>query len=763
MSLAQQMDAATYQRAERLLVHNRSTLVAGGKVAPRWIGEGSRFWYRVEGPAGHRFVHVDPAVGTREPAFDHERLAKALEEASGSPAHAEALPFGGIEVTAEAVEFDAFDTHWRCSLDTYACEKVEGHQPPNMLEVPSPDGRWAVFRQGYDLWIRSLDTGEAKPLTSDGTADHAYGTQPDSLTYGQLLRKLGAPTLPPLVVWSPDSRRVITHRLDQRGVRQSHLVESVPPDGGRPVVHAYHYAMPGDEVVPQGRFVVFDVETGDVVPSQGEPLLMSMISPILFKRVWWAQDGSAVHYLDQPRDLKTLRLDRLDAVTGEVRTLMQESGEPRVEPGQVMGQTILRVLPSGREVLWYSQRDGWGHLYLYDLRSGELIGQVTAGEWAVQQILRVDEDERVVYFTATGLVAEDPYRRQVCRVGLDGTGFARLIDDDLDHAVTVPANEEYYLDSASTVGTPPVTSVRGWDGAVLVELERADVTALLATGWTPREQFTVKAADGVTDIHGVLHLPHDFDPERRYPVLDSPYPGPQKGRLEPSFDGEPRRDCEADALAALGFVVFQVDGRGLPGRSKAFHDHAYGRYDTAGFLEDHLAALRQLAATRPWLDLDRVGVYGDSGGGYATMRAMCAFPDFYKVGVSGCGNHDQRIYHLAWGETYDGPLDEETYIRSSNVEIADRLQGKLLLIHGEMDDNVHPHQTLRLVDRLIAANKDFDLLIVPGAEHLFFGYEAYVIRRRWDFLVRHLLGVEPPAGYRIADVPLNPNVLAALG
>lgn len=749
-----QVDAEVYERAEKLVPQSRGKLVVGGKVRPQWIDKGTRFWYRLDEPDGHRFFVVDPAKKARKPAFDHERVAKALEAATGSPVDPTALPFKAIALSVGTVEFDTVDGHWRCSLDTYDCTKIDDHVPSSPLEVRSPDEKHAIVRSGYELAIRNLTTREESPLTTDGAEDAPYGTPSDCLSFGTLLRRFGLPGLPPIVAWSPDSRRLITHRTNQRDVPLAHLIESTPADGGRPVLHTYRYPLPGDETMPRAELVVFDIEAGTSVPVQADPLLMPTLSPVMWKRVWWAPDSSVVYYLEQPRDLKTLRLNRLDPVTGMVRTLVEETGAPRVEPAQGMGQTpIVRVLSNQRDVLWYSQRDGWGHLYLYDAESGKLGNQVTSGEWAVQEILHVDETKRVVYFIAAGLVTEDPYRRQVCRVGLDGSGFARLGDDDLDHVVKVPENAAYYVDSASTTNTPPVTTVRSWDGKVIVELERADISRLVAAGWAPPERFKAKAADGETDIYGLLYLPHDFDPAKRYPVIDSPYPGPQMNRVQPSFDQGPISDVEA--VAALGFVVFVVDGRGTPGRSRAFHDASYGQLSTAGFLEDHIAALRQLAETRPWMDLDRVGIFGFSGGGYATVRALCAFPEFYKVGVAGCGNHDQRFYQLAWGETYDGPFDEELYARSSNPDIAHQLQGKLLIFHGEMDDNVHPHLTMRVVDRLIAANKDFDLLIVPGAEHIFVGFESYITRRRWDFFVRHLTEMEPPAGYRIADVPLD--------
>ena len=486
-----------------------------------------------------------------------------------------------------------------------------------------------MSQRGHDLWARSLSDGREWALTTDGEPDYQYGSGPDCTSNGTLLRKFGLPHLPPAVAWSPDSTKVLAHRTDERGVRQTHLVEARPADGGAPV-----------------------------------------------------------------------------------------------------------------------------------LRTGALLGQVTSGHWAVRQILHVDEAERVVYFTTSGLVDEDPYRRTVCRVGLDGSGFAKVTDNELDHIVTMPDNQEYFIDSASTVDTPPVTTARDWSGRVLIELERADITRLTATGWTPPERFRVKAADGVTDIYGVLYRPRGFDPAQGYPVVDSVYPGPQVDRVAPCFDPG-GMGLDAEPVAALGFVVVAVDGRGPPGRSKSFHDASYGHLADAGCLADHVAALRQLAQTRPWMDLDRVGAFGHSGGGFATARAMLDFPEVYKAGVALSGPHDARYFNLSFVEAYDGADNPEAWARASNVDLADRLAGKLLLIHGEMDDQVHPDHTLRLADRLIAADKDFELLIVPGAEHTYIDCLAYVRKRCWDFLVRELMGAQPPA-YRPAPIAIGPEVLGEL-
>jgi len=746
-----QLERDDYERAEKLLPFTRSKLVAGANIKPVWIEGGARFWYRTDGPRGHSFFIVDPAKRSRKPAFDHLRIANALRTAGGDQVDATALPFKAIQRTPGGVEFDAAGARWRCDLATYTCVKVEDHVRSNPMEVKSPDGKWAVSRRGHNLWIRSLATCEERALTSDGIPEYSYGSPPDCLSFGALMGKFGVPHLPPLVSWSPDSRYLISHRIDQRRLGLSHLIESSPPNGGRPVLHSYRYAFPGDEAVPTAELVVLDVWTGKSATAKTPPMVTWLMSPIMSGDLWWSPDSTAVYFIEQPRDLKTLWLRRLDPATGEVRTLVEEKGWPYLAATQGMGKPIVRVLSGGAEALWYSQRNGWGHLYLYDTDSGALRTQVTSGDWAVQEILHVDENRRIVYFIAAGLVTSDIYRRQVCRVGLDGKGFERLSGDDLDHVVTVSPDGSWYVDSASAVDTPPVTRVCDWSGSVVVELERTDVSKLLETGWTAPERFCVKAADGVTDIYGVLHRPHGLDESRRYPVIDSPYPGPQHGRVLPSFGD--RIEYDVESLAALGFVIVALDGRGTPGRSKAFLDQAHGHLDTAGFLEDHVAAIQQLAKSRPWMDTDRVGIFGLSGGGFTTVRAMCTYPQFYKVGVASCGNHEQRLYQVGWGETHIGPLGDhaEEYRSASNAEIADRLQGKLLLIHGEMDDNVHPHLTMRLVDRLIAANKDFDLVIVPGADHTFLGYIGYVYRRRWDFFVRHLMGAEPPSGYRIAE------------
>jgi dipeptidyl aminopeptidase/acylaminoacyl peptidase len=700
----EELPAAVYERAERLLEPYREALVPGLTVEPHWIGDGSTLWYRSDGPDGDRYVIADPERGTRTEQADRP----------------EPLP-----TRAE------------------------------VLEARSPDGRWAAVLDGFDLVLRATGSGEEVRVTDDGTAERRYAAYPDASVALTFLTRYAEGRSAPVVLWSPDSRRILFHVTDQRDVELMHLVESAPEDGSRPRLHSYPYAMPHDEAVPHGEWRIYDIETRELTAAQRDPFGLPFRSPLRFGTAWWSADGATAYHLESPRYLQELRLVAIDAATGEARVLLTETGETRVEGAQAaMGMhPNVRVLAGGREAIWYSQRDGWPRLYLYDLETGQEIRRLTEGAVAVDRILAVDEDDRAVYLTVTGL-DDDPYLRSLVRVGLDDGVLTRLTDDGLDHAITAAPHGRWFVDSASTVATPPVTTVRGRNGEVIQELERADASRLTAAGWTPPERFRATAADGVTPIYGVLHLPPDFDPSRSYPVVDHTYPGPQSVRVSPAFANPKCYTPDAEAVAALGFVVVAIDGRGTPGRDKAFHDASYRRMGDAGGQDDHVAAIRELAATRPWMDLDRVGMFGHSGGGFATVRAMLRFPDFYRVGVAESGNHDNRFYYQVWAETYDGPPHPDQDRSLSNVLLADNLVGKLLLVHGDMDENVTPHLTMRLVDRLVAADKDFDLVIVPGAEHTFFGYEHYVTRRRWDFLVRHLLGVAPPA-YRIAPFPVS--------
>ena len=477
----------------------------------------------------------------------------------------------------------------------------------------------------------------------------------------------------------------------------------------RPRLHPYRYAFVGDANLPLAELIVFEVPGGTRTPFRCPPYEIRLDSPIGENKIWWAEDGRSVYFIEEDRGAKAVRLRVADAATGEARTLIEEKGATYVEVNLTMNAfPNVRILAGGSEIIWFSERDGWGHLYLYDGKTGALKNRITSGPWAVRDILRVDEADRRVYFTAGGRESgRDPYYQHLYRVRLDGTGLELLTPEDADHAVAyydaraggaelvakISPSGRFFVDTFSRIDLAPVSVLRRTNGRLVCELERADIEPLLATGWRWPERFTVKARDGVTDLYGVIYKPSRFDPSKKYPVIDGIYPGPQTIRTPKSFgvDVVPNANfCRDVCLAELGFVVVNIDGLGTPYRSKAFHDFAYGKMEDAGGLEDHIAGIRQLAAERPYMDLDRVGIYGHSGGGFASTHAILAFPDFYKVAVSSAGNHDQRGYLAAWGEQYQGLLDGDNYAKQANAGLAANLKGKLLLVHGDMDDNVPP-------------------------------------------------------------------------
>jgi dipeptidyl aminopeptidase/acylaminoacyl peptidase len=430
---------------------------------------------------------------------------------------------------------------------------------------------------------------------------------------------------------------------------------------------------------------------------------------------------------------------------GQPRTITRDSFPTWVEARD------FRVVNGGEDILWVSERDGWAHIYRFG-SDGRLKNQVESGPYAVESIAMVDSVAKTIYFTAKGKESGIPYYACLYRINFDGSGLTLLTPEHGNHQVTVVPKANYFVDTYGPANGPPVTVLRsGVTGKVLMELARGDTKLLESVGWTQAEVFHVKARDGVTDLWGLMYKPSLFDSTKVYPIIDHIYPGPQTGSVRRGWSfsapDEPR------ALAELGFIVIQVDHFGTPGRSKAFHDFYFGNMGDNG-IPDHIVAIRQLAARHRWIDINRVGIYGHSGGGFASTDAILRHPDFYKVAVSSAGNHDQRTYGTFWGEKYQGLLTKDpqtgkdNYEASANYTLAGNLKGKLLLMHGDMDNNVHPANTLRVVDALIKANKDFDMIIFPDAGH---GLPSYAIRKRWDYFVEHLLGVKPPQEYKMME------------
>ena len=736
--------AEDYARAESFLATSTNGLVHGSTVQPNWL-PGDRFWYRNTVPGGAEFILVDPAAATRERVFDHARLAAALSAATGIDVEPLALPFRTFELSADrgTLTGSVGRSRLRCDLSGYRCVPAEPVPEAGPDAIVAPDGRRAAFIRGHNLWVRDLGTGAESPLTTDGIEDYGYATN----NAGWVRRDS------PVLLWSPGSDMIATFQHDARGVGMMHMTTT---SVGRPELASWRYPLPGDSLIFRISRVVIHV--GE--PAAGRPhrVVRLQMPPDshrssitdhvagpggIFLDVEWSADGSQLAFLSNSRDHKRAQLRVADPRTGEVRDVLEETEENFFESGS--GTANWRVLKSTGEVIWFSKRHNWGHLYLYDLGSGALRSRITSGDWNVRQLRRVDADARMLYFTGTGRERGDPYFQYLYRVGMDGTGLRLLTPDSANHTVSMSPSGAYFVDSYSTPVTPPVTVVRDRDGHLVMELERADISALVASGWRPPEPFTVKARDGETDLHGLMYRPTHFDPSRSYPVLNYLYPGPQSGSVGSRSFRASRGDKQA--LAELGFIVVEVDAMGTPGRSKAFHDTYYGNMGDNG-LPDQVGMIRQLGERHPWMDLDRVGIWGHSGGGFASTAGILRYPDFYRVAVSQAGNHDNRNYEDDWGEKWQGLLETypdgtTNYDNQANQLLAGNLKGKLLLAHGTMDTNVPVYGTLLVVDALIAANKDFDLIMMPNRGHGF-GNEPYMMRRRWDYFVRHLLGVEPP-------------------
>lgn len=765
--------AGDYARAERFLSWNKDKSVLNADVQHHWIGNEDRFWYLRTSAAGQKeFVIVDAASGERTAAFDPRKLAATLGEATGKSIDPGDLPFSRLQFSdQDSIEFEVDGVRWVWELAKSAlCRAPE---VPVVPEERSPDGKWAAFRREENIWIRPTGGGEALPLTTDGVEHHGYGGLPGACLHWVTDLRKGKPPRPK-VMWSPDSRYLLTYRVDEREVKDLSLIQSVPEDGSfRPKLYTYRCAMAGDEHVTQLELVVLDVANRRRVKLSAISQFF-VLMPMEAHTVWWASDSGAVYFIERDRFLKWVALKRADLRTGMVREVIRENSDTvaLVSAMNPYERPTVRILTNG-DVIWYSRRSGWGHLYYYDA-SGALRAPITQGEWLVRRIVRVDESARCIYFTASAREqGRDPYEQRLYRIDFHGKGLELLTPEEGEHDFTPPTSEDeeggrlaneagrdrfapsgrYFLDSFSWPDKPPVLVLRDRDGRLIRTLEEADISKLEAQGYTPVEPFAALAADGRTRIYGNLFRPSRLDPARKYPVIDANYPGPQACRTRKSFTAAVFDEEDAQAIAELGFIVVTVDGRGTPNRSVSFTEYAYGRLDKASDLDDHLSALHQLAERYPYMDLERVGIYGVSGGGFRAAQAILRYPDFYKVAVSSEGNHEQRGYSCTWGETYVGPVEGNDYSLSASWPEAANLKGKLLLMHGELDDNVPPTLTLRLVDALIKANKDFDLLILPNENHSTAIKSPYFIRRKWDFFVRHLMGVEPPAGYAITPPP----------
>ena len=728
---------ADYERAEKFLNYNTNLLVSNGPVRANWLAD-NRFWYRNQTADGYEFVLVDAAKATKTAAFNHAGVANALTMAMGKAVTAPRLPFQAITFAADlqSFTFDDDDKRWTCDVRGTKCASAD--RPRTLRNsVLSPDGTHAAFIRDFNLWVHDVATGAEKQLTTDGVKDYGYATDNAGWRFSDR----------PVVKWSPDSRKIATFRQDQRKTGEMYLVNTTV---GHPTLLAWKYPLPGDDDVSMIERVVIEIDGPKVVKIQMPPdqhrstLCDDVICGGDWVDVQWHADAGEVAFVSTSRNHQQANLRVANASTGAVRDVLEEKGETFLESGN--GRANWRSLPKSNEAIWFSQKDNWGHLYLHDLQTGRLKHAITTGEGNVTQLLRVDEANRMLYFQGVGRErGRDPYFRHFYRASIDGKPAQLLTPEDADHDISLSPSGRYFVDNYGKPDVPTVSVLRDDTGKVVLPLEKMDISRLLATGWRPPMPITVKDRGGVGDLYGLLYRPTNFDPSKKYPIVNRIYPGPQTGSVGSRQFSPSRSDTQA--LAELGFVVVEIDGMGTPWRSKRFHAAYYGNMGD-NTLPDQVAGMKELASRYPWIDIERAGIYGHSGGGFATAAAMFRYPDFFKVGVSQAGNHDNRVYEDDWAEKWQGLLEKRpdgttNYDNQANQLVAHQLKGKLLLAHGSMDSNVPFYSTLLVVDALIKANKDFDLIIFPNRGHGF-GNEPYMIRRRWDYFVRHLLGVEPP-------------------
>ncbi len=760
--------AADYRRAEALTKRFQG-LAVGIPDAPHWYAP-SRFWYRVSTTGGNRFVLADAAQRTRTPLFDHARVAAALQHDTVRYTPV-TLPFTTVTMEGDtALTFVAERMLWRCRLPETACTRVgpaplvdgngrggaraphvhEAHDVHDSLpdEGPSPEAMEATdeVRRLFQPPLRAPSEGPRR--SPDGSAEvtvrqfnlHTRRVTGADTTWQPLSfdGRESSPYSPQSIRWSPDSRKVVAWRVTPGERRMVKYVLSSPADQLQPRDTARFYEKPGD-VRDLREPALFDVATRRMIRiEQGLfPTPYSITQPV------WRDDSRAVSFEYNERGHQLYRVLEADAESGATRVVLEERAKSFIyynttNDGLSSGKRFRYDLRDGRDVIWMSERDGWNHLYLIDGTNGAVRQQITRGPWVVRHVQRVDTVTQQIWFSGNGRnTGEDPYLLHHYRVNFDGTGLVDLTPAAGNHSITWSDDRQYFVDSYSQVDQPPVMELRRSDGSLVMPLERADLSALVNAGWRAPEVFVSKARDGVTDIWGVIFRPGNFDPKKRYPVIENIYAGPQGSFVPKSFSVM----NGMRTLAELGFIVVQIDGMGTSNRSKAFHDVAHRNLADAGF-PDRKLWHRAVAARYGWYDISRVGIYGTSAGGQNAMGGMLFHPEFYKAAYSAAGCHDNRIDKMWWNEQWMGWPIGAQYAASSNMEHAAKLQGKLLLVVGEYDTNVDPASTMQVVNALIKANKMFDLLVIPNADHTSGG--PYGDKKRNDFFVQHLIGVTPP-------------------
>jgi dipeptidyl-peptidase-4 len=698
------------------------------KIEPHWSANNKRLWYRNDLADGKReYIQVDIDAAKREPAFDHQRLAKVLSESTKQEIQADNLPIDWIVLEDGSFTVSVKGKGWKVQVEDYSVTSVDNPERSRPQEFKrnhlrsngfskasdlSPDKAFKTFSRDRNLWLREEQGGKEHQLTSDGKDGEDYRSG---------------------VYWSPDSSHFIATKNYRGEEHIVHMVESSPKDQVQPKLHSHNYIKPGDKISQQKPHL-FDVVAKKEIPVDDK----FFSNPFGIQEYRWTADSKRFSFYYNQRGHQVARIVVIDASTGDTATLVNEEPKTFIDYAH---KKFSYYLDGSFEIVWTSERDGWNHLYLYDSRTGDVKNQITKGNWVVRKVTHVDESNRQIWFEACGIYPEqDPYYIHNCRIDLDGTNFTVLTGGNGTHTIQNSPDGEHIIDTYSRVDLPPQHELRRVaDGKFICKLEQADWSALLKAGWQTPERFVAKARDGKTDIYGVIWRPTNFDPKKSYPVIEKIYAGPHGSFVPKRF----YHHFRVQDLGELGFIIVQMDGMGTSHRSKAFHDVCWKNLGDSGF-PDRILWMKAAAKKYPYMDTSRVGIYGGSAGGQSSTRAMLAHGDFYKVAVSDCGCHDNRMDKIWWNELWMSWPVGPHYAEQSNVTNAHKLQGKLLLTVGELDRNVDPTSTMQVVNALIKADKDFDLIVFPGGGHGV-GESSYGLRRRRDYFVRHLLGVEPRA------------------
>ena len=732
---AESLNIEKYQQAEQQLSKHTEKLVFGTVDNPSWT-DNTKLIYQSQTKNGKQFYLIDAKTKAKKLAFNHQKIARALARISEQEVNQKALPFDRVDfITDKLISLKINSVSYQCNIQNYLCKLNK--KAINSNELIAPNGKQAVFIREHNLWLRNLSDNSEKQLTDDGIENFGYATNNAGWVRGQK----------PVVKWSPDSKKLTTFKHDGRNVGEMGIVSTAV---GHPTIDVWKYPLPGDKNIFKIHRVVIDIEQASVVkldmPADDH---RSTITDHVAARdgslldIDWSSDSSHFAFISSTRDHKTATLKIADATTGKVRTIFTETATSFFESG--VSAISWKYLDKSNEFIWFSQRTNWGHLYLVDAETGKIKNQITQGNWTVLALLNIDQETGKLIFSGAGKEGGDPYFHYLYSINKDGSDLTLLTPEKKHHRITLSKNADYFLDRVSTPNEAETSFIRSTHSKSGFIVEQMNINKLTDTGWQAPTPFIVKDRNSEQNIYGLMYKPSDFDANKSYPVVNYLYPGPQVGSIRGRHFRSARGDNQA--IAELGFIVIEIDALGTPGRSKSFHEFYYQNMGDSG-IPDQVAAIKQLAKKYSWIDSTRVGIWGHSGGGFASTRALLTYPDFYSVAVSQAGNHDNRNYADEWGEKYHGVLVKNedgttNYDSQANQLIVDNLKGKLLIAHGTTDTNVPPYNTLIVVEALIAANKDFDMLMLPNRGHGF-AREHYMMRKRWDYFVQHLMGITPP-------------------